>query len=108
LTERVFFKAYQTKTPDTIYRDTVWLRLHAEGPDTVRGTYQWLVPGKDGKNGMLEGRLGDQGFYGLYHYHQEGGQYTDSIRISFSGGSAVVTQRQASGVPLIDTLESSE
>lgn len=104
--EQVFFKAYQTEAADTVYRDTLWLRLHREHSDTLRGTYVWLVPGKDGKRGSVEGSLVQGAFLGLYHYQQEGGDYSDSIRIDFSDGGAIVTQRQASGGLLIDTLES--
>jgi hypothetical protein len=96
------------ETADTVYRDTVWLHLYASDSDTVHGTYDWLVPGKDGKKGTVEGLLTGDAFFGLYRYQQEGGQYTDSIRISFPAGSAVVTQLQASGVPLTDTLRSFE
>ncbi|WP_344974562.1 hypothetical protein [Compostibacter hankyongensis] len=83
--------------------DSMQLNLNLKG-NTATGTYQWVLPGKDGKRGTITGVLSGHTVSGQYHYQQEGGSYSDSIRIQLEGDRAMVTQFSGDGYQLKDTL----
>ena len=98
-----FEKHYRTPLQDTVLLDTMYLELHLEAGQAT-GRYLWLIPEKDGKFGHLSGTVVQDTIRGQYAYQQEGGHYTDSIRIVLDGDQAIVTQYNAPQSQLIDTL----
>lgn len=99
-----FLKVYKVPLNDTVYYDSTILKLHIDQDSVISGTYLWVIPGKDGKYGEIGGRVSHDTIYGHYSYQQEGGNYRDSIQIVLRSDGAVVTQYNAPGSRLVDTL----
>lgn len=89
---------------DTVDADSILLHLVDTGGDTVRGTYQWQLPGKDGKWGAITGVRSGDTVNGHYQYTQEGGSYRDSVQVFLGTGQAIVKQYAGDGYTLLDTL----
>lgn len=100
---RLFLKVFRVPVNDTVYHDSMRLQLRISG-DSAKGIYRWVLPGKDGKEGSISGRLLRDTIRGYYHYQQEGGAYTDPIEIILEDERAVVTQFTAGSYQLTDTI----
>lgn len=99
-----FMTVYHTLSDDTSYADSTVLKFSVNEDALVSGTYQWVLPGKDGRYGSVSGYFSHDTVYGRYHYQQEGGSYNDSLQIILKSGEAIAVQFSPDGYELRDTL----
>lgn len=106
--ETTYLKIGHSVTGDTVYADTTSLRLLTQDGVHVYGSYLWRPPGKDGKTGAISGIREKDTVRGTFSYSQEGGRYTDSVKLVVSETAVVITQISPEGYPIVDTLVASE